>query len=149
MAHGKKNEDGGTGNILVLLALVALMMCGGAWNYQRNLALEEQNQGARAFKGYSDEALDQMAEAYAGEAESLRRRYDSATARRTGVRHRAGLLMEKVKEFDRVRADGDRLREIASRVAESEARLRDIRTEQSYRGNTKQIDVHLRRLTRL
>jgi len=149
MARKRKDKKERQGGIFVVIALIALLMCAGAWNYQRNLALEEENQGARAFKGYDDASLEQLAEAYADEADALRRRYESALARRRGARHKDGLLSAKVKEFERVRSDGDRIRAINAEVAEKEARLRDIRVEQDYRLDKKDLDLHLRRLTSL
>ncbi len=149
MARRRKKKDRRQSNILIVLAMLAVLMCAGAWNYQRNLALEEKSQGVRAFKGYDDEALEMMAKAYAEEAESLRRRYESALARRKGTRDRSGLIMEKVEEFDRVRRDGDRIRAVNALVAEREARLRDIRTEQSHRQKQQDFDLHVRRLTKL
>jgi hypothetical protein len=143
----RKSKEGGESRALVLLALIALMMCAGGWNYHRNLSLEADDGGVRSFKGYSDEALEQLAEAYAEEADALRRRYESAMARRQGTQHKNGLLGEKVKEFERVRRDGDKIRAVNAMVAEKEARLRDIREEQGLRRNTSEYNVHLRRLT--
>lgn len=148
---GKRSGKGGKGgSVTLLLMILAIAGCLGAWNYHRNLELElaqREGEGARPFQGYSDEALEQLAAAYGEQADILERKYKASLERRTGVRDTDGLLAEKVEEFERVRKIGDSIRDATSEVADSEARLRQIRDEQAWRHNQNQWWLHLKRLT--
>lgn len=145
---GRQTGQGGSATgLLIVLGLAGAL---GAWNYQRNLALElEQREGSRPFQGYTDEALEQLAVAYGDQAEVLERRYQASLEHVAGVRNPDGLVMEKVEEFERVRQIGAAVRTATSEVADSEARLRQIRDEQSWRRDTLNWSLHLQRLTRI
>ena len=65
------------------------------------------------------------------------------------MRDSQGLIGEKIEEFERVQKIGDSIRVATSKVADSEARLRQIRDEQAWRKNEKEWSLHLRRLTRI
>ncbi len=145
---GKSGKSGG-GGLLVLLALVVLAMVGGAWNYQRNLGLEAQQEGVRPFRGYSDEALEQLSEAYSQEAETLTRDYQASRLKRNGVRAVQGLITEKIDEFERVQKIRKSIRSATTEVATSEARLREILEEQNFRKGQEDVMLHVRRLTSL
>jgi hypothetical protein len=144
---GKKSSGGG--GILVLLVLLITAGAGGAWNYQRNIALESQDQGPRPFKGYSDSDLEELAAAYSERNEHLNRKYKASLASRKGIQDSGQFITERIDEFERVQKEGDRIRAATSLAADSEARLREIREEQSYRGNQSEMTLHLRRLTSL
>jgi hypothetical protein len=146
MAKSKKKKKGGGGGFLLLVILVIAGGLGG-WNYQRNLTLEDDNEGSRPFQGYSDTALVDLAEAYGEEADILDRKYQASLERRTGVRENNGLMMEKVAEFERVQKIGDSIRVATSKAADSEARVRQIRDEQAWRRNQNGWKLHLVRLT--
>ena len=148
MAKRKKKDLGGGGGFMPLVMLV-LVVGGGGWNYQRNLAIETERANSRPFQGYSDEALVDLAAAYGEEAEYLDRKYKASLETRTGVRNSQGLISEKIEEFERVQKIGDSIRVATSKVADSEARLRQIRDEQAWRKNDKEWSLHLRRLTRI
>lgn len=148
MPKRKKKDSGGGGGFL-LLVILALSVGGGGWNYQRNLAIETEKANSRPFQGYSDVALADLAAAYGEQAESLGRKYKASLETRTGVRDNQGLISEKIEEFERVQKIGDSIRVATSKVADSEARLRQIRDEQVWRKNDKQWSLHLRRLTSL
>ncbi len=145
MAKTKAKSGGG----FLLLVIVGIAGALGAWNYQRNLALEEQESGSRPFEGYTDSALEELAEAYGEQADILERKYKASLERRNGVRETDGLIMEKIEEFDRVQKIGNSIRAATSMVADSEARLRQIRNEQAWRRNEGQWMLHLERLTSL
>lgn len=140
-----RRGGGGAGTLLLILALIAGGL--GAFNYQRNLALEEERVGARPFQGYSDQALEDLASAYGEQTELLGRRYEASLGKVHGVRDEGGLIMEKVAEFERVQKIGDSVRVATSQLADAEARLRQIRDEQAWRLNRGQWTLHLKRLT--
>lgn len=136
-----------SGNIWLVLFMLGVIAAGGAWNYQRNLALEAANMGVRPFKGYSDEALVQLVGAYEEEARVLERKYRASLARREGVREQGGLIMDRVEEFERVQKQGKRIRAATMNVAERDARIREIREEERFRSNQDDFMLHLKRLT--
>jgi len=103
--------------------------------------------GSRPFRGYSDEALVQLGEAYQEEATILDQKYKASLAGREGVRDADGLIMEKIGEFERVQEVGNSIRVATSNAAEREARIRDIKDEQAWRRNDGQFSLHLKRLT--
>ncbi|MCP5042339.1 MAG: hypothetical protein GY944_15040 [bacterium] len=145
---GKQKGKGGGGSGTLLFIILVLAGGLGGWNYHRNLGLEvEQREGARPFQGYSSDALEDLAAAYGEEADILERKYKASLERRNGVRDTDGLLMDKVQEFERVQKIGDSIRVATSQVADSEARLRQIRDEQAWRRNESGWTLHLKRLT--
>jgi hypothetical protein len=91
-----RGEGGSGGSVLLLLIVLVALGAGGTWNYQRNMALEKEKQGARPFKSYSDGALVQLASAYKDEANQRNRQYQSSLAQRCGVREQGGLIDERV-----------------------------------------------------
>ncbi len=145
MAKSKNKKSGGGGFLL----LVILVLAGGigGWNYQRNLGLEANQAGSRPFQGYSDSSLVDLAEAYGEQADVLDRKYQASLERRSGVRDTHGLIMERVREFERVQKIGESIRVATSKAADSEARLRQIRDEQAWRRNQRGWKLHLTRLT--
>lgn len=142
-----KSGTGGGGGALPLIVVLLVMGTLGAWNYHRNLGLEEEQAGSRPFQGYSDTALVDLAAAYGEQADILERKYKASLQTRRGVRDADGLIMEQIEEFDRVQKIGSSIRVATSQVADSEARLRGIRHEQAWRRNESQWTLHLRRLT--
>ena len=149
MGRKAEGEGGKGGSILVLLVLLTAMICGGAWNYQRNLELEAEQQGTRPFKGYTDEALAQLLDAYRQDAKRHEGKYQSALSQRQGVRQTNGLIMERIGEFERVQRQGDQIRIATSEVAERDARVREIQEEQSFRGGSDDWMLHLKRITNI
>jgi hypothetical protein len=143
---GKKSKNKGGGGGFLLVVILVLAGGGGAWNYQRNLTLESE---ARPFQSYSDADLEQLAGAYSEKTDMLDRKYKASLEIRTGVRDTGALMEERVEEFERVQKIGDKIRTATTRVADSEARLREIRDEQQWRRSDGQFDLHLRRLTSL
>ena len=149
MGRKAEGEGGKGGSILVLLVLLTAMICGGAWNYQRNLELESEEQGSRPFKGYTDEALVQLLDAYEQDAKRFERKYQSSLGQRQGVRQTNGLISERIGEFERVQRQGDQIRIATAEVAVLDARVREIRDEQSFRGGSDDWMLHLKRLTNI
>ena len=144
MAKRRRKKGGGSLPLTVILLVAGTL---GAWNYYRNLGLETEQAGSRPFEGYSDSALVDLADAYGEQADTLERKYKASLETRRGVRDANGLIMEKISEFDRVQKIGSDIRVATSHVADSEARLREIRDEQAWRRNESQWSLHLKRLT--
>ncbi|MFT5442758.1 MAG: hypothetical protein ACI8W3_001802 [Myxococcota bacterium] len=144
MAKKKAKHGGGVFLLVVILGLAA---AGGGYNYHRNMGLEAQDGKSRPFDSYTDEALVELAEAYAEEGELLERKYKVSLSTRNGVRDTGGLIAENVNEFERVQKIGDGIRAATSKVADSEARLRQINDEQSWRRDESGWSLHLTRLT--
>ena len=144
MAKRRRKKGGGSLPLTVILLAAGTL---GAWNYYRNLGLETEQAGSRPFEGYSDSALVDLADAYGEQADTLERKYKASLETRRGVRDANGLIMEKIGEFDRVQKIGSDIRVATSHVADSEARLREIRDEQAWRRNESQWSLHLKRLT--
>ena len=144
MAQRRRKKGGGSLPLTVILLVAGTL---GAWNYYRNLGLETEQAGSRPFEGYSDSALVDLADAYGEQADTLERKYKASLETRRGVRDANGLIMEKISEFDRVQKIGSDIRVATSHVADSEARLREIRDEQAWRRNESQWSLHLKRLT--
>lgn len=145
---GRQVKKGG-GSGFLLVAILVIAGGAGGWNYHRNLALETERANSRPFQGYSDADLEQLAAAYEEKVDVLERKYRASLAKRTGVRDNGGLIDEKVQEFERVQKVGESIRAATTQVADSEARLRQIREEQTWRRNDGQLSLHLRRLTSL
>ena len=130
-----------------MLILLVLLCGGGAYNYHRNMAAEQSQQGPRPFGGYDSAALEQLASAYQKEIESYERIYQEARLNRATARETA-LLGDAVRELERVQRSGRKVREATALVAEREARLREIRVEQKMREREQGgIALHLERLT--
>lgn len=125
-----------------LLLALATLGAAGAWNYRRNLALEEKQRGP--YASYSDAQLTVLAEAYAAEIEKHGAHY----AAEKGKRHVAqdGRYMdERVADFERAATRGRAIRDAGGDLAEREAALRDIEAEQAKRGQDP-TQLFLRRL---
>lgn len=127
------------GMVLVLLAAVA---AGGAWNYQRNLAKEQQKKGP--FATYSDTQLAALADGYTKEIQKLKGRYETEKANP----HQGGngqMLDEQVQDFEKAASRGRAIRAAGGDLSETEAALKDIQAEQTLRRQDPK-DVLLRRL---
>ena len=91
------------GALPMLLLLLAILCGGGAYNYQRNVALEKQE--PRPYRGYTDEQLEQLAAAYEGEKAKDSQRYEKASSRRATAQGKA-YFQDQVDEFERVQRAG-------------------------------------------
>jgi hypothetical protein len=117
--------------LVMLAVLLAAVAAAGAWNYQRNLAREEQEKGP--YASYSDAQLAALKQAYEGEIAALQKRYQA----RKAEPYRAGsgpLIGDQVREFERASARGRAIRDAGGDLAEREATLADIDLELSRRG---------------
>lgn len=136
----------GTGNALALLVLLALLAGGIGWNYQRNLALEEQEAQARPYRTLSDADLAVLLAATEGEAERLGASYEAARDQRVSTRVEGAHTSERLRDFERVQAHGRNVRALGRRTSEIEASLAELRREQEHRaGQGDELQVFLRR----
>jgi hypothetical protein len=138
-------SKGGAGKQLALLVvLLAILGGAGYWNYQRNLAAEEQV--PRPFKGYAEADLDSMAEAYRQEVEQYSKQWEAARAQRTSASGR-GHLDDRAREFDRIYDHGREVRSLKSKLADRQVVLGQIEEElRLRRGEGDRRKVFLRRL---
>lgn len=128
--------------IVQLLALLAVLGAGGAWNYQRNVAKEAAE--PRPYRGYADADLVSLKGAYEAEITALERRYASAKSSKAPAP--AGrLLGEQVRDFERASARGRTIRDAGGDLSEREAALSDVRAEIARR-RLDPTQVFLRRL---
>ncbi len=139
------NEKGGRGALIPLLVLLLLLVGAGAWNYQRNLELESQED--RPLRGYAEADLEKLLGAYQQEAQRLASR--AGATRRASPRDTQGQLVgESVHEFERVQRASRRVRDAHGDVAEVELMVERINQELSRRGGERDpTAVFLRRLT--
>jgi hypothetical protein len=139
---------GGVSPGLVLVIVLALAAA-GAWNYRRNLALEEAERAQRPLSGYATADLEALAQAYRAEVKQLSGRYEAARGARVGTAER-GFFGDQIDEYEHVRRKSGQRREVGAALGETEAALRDVEDELRRRvgqgGGA--WSVHLRRLTR-
>lgn len=135
--------------MLIALALL-LLAAGGAYNYHRNLLAEQADRGSRPFKGYADQALEDLKVAYRGQIDSRKDRYQALAGRRVKTNARSDLLDDKIADFERIQRAGNEKRAVAGEVAENQARLVEIEAELAYRQYVKGgVTLHIKRLTTL
>jgi len=133
------------GNSLILLLLLLVIAAGaGAWNYRRNVALEQD--GYRPFRGYTDEAVEQLISAYEDQHEQSSKRFDTVANRNVKVQGK-GYLGEQVHEFERVQRISKNTRAVRDELAESQTSLKLLRKESSKRASERQkLRLFLKRL---
>ena len=125
-------SSGKGGPLLILL----LILCGAmGWNYKRNADIEALE--LRPYRSYSDTELEQLKSAQQSETERRGEIY-RAGAREVTVRNRS-LLGDRVDEFERVRRLSVQHRALANQVADSQASISLIQTEQATRENDRPI----------
>lgn len=102
----------------------------GGWNYHRNLQVEKAEH--RPFRGHSDEALDQLLEAYEAEHERGMKRWKSAEAREVSVGDK-DYYQDQVGEFERVQGASRAKRAHRDALASSQATLKLLHKEERKR----------------
>jgi hypothetical protein len=120
------------GPLLILL----LILCGAlGWNYTRNADAESVE--SRPYRSYSDTELEQLKSAQESEAKRRDAIYRKGV-RKVTVRDRS-LLGDRVDEFERVRSISAQQRALVNDVAESQASIALIETEQAVREKNRPI----------
>jgi hypothetical protein len=141
----ERRREAGSAVKLVLL-FVLVIAAAGAWNYRRNVALEEQQAKARPLSGYSTEDLEALAEAYRQEIAAHESRYSAQKSQRAEARNRA-YFDQQVKEFEKVQQQAGRVRDAGAEVAVREVDLKRVEEELRARGGVESdLDRHLRLL---
>jgi hypothetical protein len=140
----RRREAGGA--LVLLLAVIAALAGAGAWNYRRNLAIEEQQAQARPLSNYSTADLEALAAAYHQEIEAHSSRYAASKSQRAEARERA-YFDQQVQEFEKVQRHAARVRDAGAEVSVREAELKRIEEELAARsGGDAGWDRHLRLL---
>ena len=141
-------RQAGFGSAFMLLVIVVAAIGAGAWNYQRNLKLEQASRAARPLSGYSTEDLEALADAYRGEVASRSARYEGAKGQRAEARERA-YFDQQVQEFEKVQRQSSKARDAGGELAVREAALRDVEAELAARGSdgSSEWEIHWKRLT--
>ena len=122
-------------SVIPLLLLLAILLGAGAWNYRRNAAAEENDY--RPFRGYTDEAIEQLIDAYEGQHEHSSKRFEAAASHRAKVEGKA-YFGEQVQEFERVQRLSKNTRTLRDDLAESQTSLKLLREESSKRARERQ-----------
>ncbi len=138
-----KSEDrgGAGGRALLGLVLLGLLAGGGAWNYQRNVALEQAQ--VRPYRTLSDADLATLLSATEAEASAL----DAAYERAKAARPASGSASDRFTAFERAHQRGREARELGERASELAAMAAEVRKERDYRaGRGDEMEIFLRRL---
>jgi hypothetical protein len=130
---GKRLEAGSS--VILLLLVLAILVGAGAWNYRRNAAVEDE--GYRPFRGYTDEAIEQLIDAYEDQHERSSKRFEAAASRKVNVEGKA-YFGEQVQEFERVQGISRNTRALRDGIAESQASLKLLTEEASKRARERQ-----------
>jgi hypothetical protein len=121
--------------VILLLLVLAILVGAGAWNYRRNAAVEDE--GYRPFRGYTDEAIEQLIDAYEDQHERSSKRFEAAASRKVNVEGKA-YFGEQVQEFERVQGISRNTRALRDGIAESQTSLKLLTEEASKRARERQ-----------
>lgn len=124
----RRREAGSS--VLALLLLLALAAGAGAWNYRRNLEIERAEY--RPFRGYTDEAMEQLAAAYEGKQSRDSHRYERASQQRVRAEGKA-YFDEQVREFERAQQVGAHKKALRGELAEAQTALKLLEQERRKR----------------
>jgi len=116
--------------VVALLLLLAIAAGAGAWNYRRNVAAEQNDY--RPFRSYTDEAIEQLVQAYENDHERSEKSFESAARRNVKVEGKA-YFGEQVQEFERVQRISKNTRALRDEMAESQTSLKLLREEAARR----------------
>jgi hypothetical protein len=123
-------QGSGKGAVGPLLLLLLLFAGAGAWNYQRNLALEKAED--RPFRGHSDADLAALIEAYGAQHEKGMDRWQAASGRRVDAQGK-DYFQDQVNEFERVSRAHQRTNALRDELAATQATLKLLREEKQRR----------------
>jgi len=136
-------SDARAGQVVILLVILC---AAGGWNYHRNAVIEDS--APRPYRTYSDEELDQLVSAYRDEVEVQMARYRNSTASANVAVRDAGLLEERIGEFERVQHLSKKRKESAYQVTENQILVEQLAQEQVTRERDRPIyKMILRRVT--
>jgi hypothetical protein len=123
------------GGVVALLLLLAILVGAGAWNYRRNVMVEDD--GYRPYRGYTDEAIEQLIEAYEGQHEQRSQRFEAAAGRTVEVEGKP-YFGGQVREFERVQRLSQSKRALRDEIAESQTSLKLLKEEAAKRARERQ-----------
>jgi hypothetical protein len=124
----KRSEAGG--GVPALLVLLLVLVGGAAFNYHRNLQAESRE--PRPYRGYTEQELSDLMEAYEGRKEGQSERYQAQASRRVASRDKA-YFDEQVREFERVQRAHRAKAEARDALAATQVVVKQIRAEQAKR----------------
>jgi hypothetical protein len=119
-----RNQAGRATGFLVLLPLI--LAVAGAWNYHRNLQLEE---ATGPYRSYSVEELTSLRDAYASELRGVRANYDSAKRNRARSVGDVGSIAGNVEQFQQTTRASQAIRTAAASVVEREKQITELDRE--------------------
>jgi hypothetical protein len=120
--------------IMVSLALVAGLIGGGAWNYQRNAHLAEEAKAPRPYKSYSMEQLDQLLQAYTQEKAQFQSSLGKLEVKgEDGPAYAPSDLKGKLNGFERAQKNAARYNDVHSAMLDREVEIDRIQKERALR----------------
>jgi hypothetical protein len=124
-----------------LLAILAVLLGGGAWNYQRNAHMAEEAKVPRPYKSLSMEQLDSLLDAYTQEKTKLQK----SLAKLEGQGDASGSyapsdLKGKVGGFERAQKQAGRYNDVHSAMLDREVEIDRIQAERSRRASGNDSD---------
>ena len=144
MSH-RSQAGRATGSLLLLLVLVSGL---AAWNYHRNWQIERATERNRPYSGYAVEDLKALREAYTGELEGVRDRFEQAKRRRVRPKRDVGGFSDNVAQVQQTTRNSTAIRDAAAGVADRQSQISELDRELALR---EQFGVgmmrHVKRLT--
>src|SRR5262245_9507573 len=139
--------------IMVLLALVAVLVGGGYWNYQRNAYMAEEAKAPRPYKSYSMEQLDQLLQAYTQQKAQHQASLGKLEVKgEEGPAYAPSDLKGKLNGFERAQRNAARYKDAHSAMLDQEVEIDRIQKERALRqsgGADSPWALTLRRITTL
>ena len=118
------------GNATAGAILLLLIMSGaGAWNYHRNLQIEQSTDSARPYQSYASADLEALRNAYASELESVQADLAHSKSRRGQVSRNNGSIAKNVEQFAQTAVASSAIRQAAANVAERQSQIAELDTE--------------------
>lgn len=143
--HDRRVSGRATGSFLFLLMLLAGL---GAWNYHRNLQLEQQTEGVRPYESYATADIEALRDAYAAELTGSQARFESAKRKRARPQGDIGSISGNIEQFQQTATTSRRIRQAASQVAERQREIDELERELELRSQLGQgLMRHVKRLT--
>ena len=144
MSH-RSQAGRATGSLLLLLVLVSGL---AAWNYHRNWQIERETERSRPYRSYAVEDLEALREAYAGELEGVRARFEQAKRSRMRPQGDVGSIAGNVAQFQQTTRKSAAIRDAAAGVADRQSQIAELDRELSLREQFGEgMMRHVKRLT--
>jgi hypothetical protein len=119
-----------TGNALTgVLFLLLLLAAAGAWNYHRNLQIEQAAAAARPYESYATADLEALRKAYVSELASVQAELAHSKSKRGEVSRNHGSIARNVEQFAQTTVTSSAIRRAAANVAERQSQIGELDTE--------------------